>query len=40
VYDRDQFERVWLRGSGGTVYVIHPPELGLPTPSLDGTPNW
>lgn len=23
VYDRAQFERVWLRGSGGLVYVIH-----------------
>ncbi|HEY3060957.1 MAG TPA: peptidase C39 family protein [Chloroflexota bacterium] len=40
VYDRAQFERVWQRGSGGTVYVIHPPEVALPTPSLDATPNW
>jgi hypothetical protein len=40
VYDRAQFERVWLRGSGGTVYVIHPPEVALPTPSLDATANW
>ncbi len=30
VYDRAQFERVWLRGSGGTVYVIHPPDIPLP----------
>jgi hypothetical protein len=40
VYDRAQFERVWQRGSGGTVYVIHPPDVALPTPSLDATPNW
>lgn len=25
-YDREEFERVWLPTSGGTVYVIHPPE--------------
>jgi hypothetical protein len=31
VYDRAQFERVWLRGSAGTVYVIHPPEVALPS---------
>ncbi len=30
VYDRAQFERAWLGGSGGIVYVIHPPELELP----------
>ena len=40
VYDRAQFERVWQRGSGGTVYVIHPPEVALPLPSPDATPNW
>jgi Peptidase_C39 like family len=40
VYDRAQFERVWLRGSGGTVYVIHPPEVPLPPPPADVTPNW
>jgi len=40
VYDRAQFERVWLRGSGGTVYVIHPPEVALPPASADATPNW
>jgi Peptidase_C39 like family len=40
-YDRAQFERVWLRGSGGTVYVIHPPEVPLPPPlSADSAPNW
>jgi hypothetical protein len=40
VYDRAQFERVWLRGSGGTVYVIHPPEVGLPRLPADVAPNW
>ena len=40
VYDRAQFERVWLRGSGGTVYVIHPPEVALPSAPPDVTPNW
>ena len=40
VYDRAQFERVWLRGSAGTVYVIHPSEVPLPPPPSDVTPNW
>ena len=40
VYDRAQFERVWLRGSGGTVYVIHPPDVALPPPPAGETPNW
>jgi hypothetical protein len=40
VYDRAQFERVWLRGSEGTVYVIHPPEIALPATPTDATPNW
>jgi Peptidase_C39 like family len=40
VYDRAQFERVWQRGSGGTTYVIHPPEVPLPPPPIDATPNW
>jgi hypothetical protein len=40
VYDRAQFERVWLRGSGGTVYVIHPPEVPLPPGPSDAMPNW
>ncbi len=30
VYDRAQFERAWLRGSGGIVYVVRPPEVPLP----------
>lgn len=40
VYDRAQFERVWLRGSSGTVYVIHPAEVALPSPPADASPNW
>jgi hypothetical protein len=40
IYDRAQFERVWLRGSGGTVYVIRPPEIALPPVPSDATPNW
>ena len=40
VYDRAQFERAWLRGSSGTVYVIHPVDVPLPTPPEDATPNW
>ncbi|MGI9146011.1 MAG: C39 family peptidase [Chloroflexota bacterium] len=40
VYDRAQFERVWLRGSSGTVYVIHPPEVPLPPTPTDAAPNW
>jgi hypothetical protein len=39
-YDRAQFERVWLRGSGATVYVIHPPEVPLPPPPPDAAANW
>ncbi len=30
VYDRAQFERAWLGGSGGIVYVVRPPEVPLP----------
>lgn len=39
VYPRAAFENVWLRstGSGGIVYVLHPPEHPLP-PCTDG--NW
>jgi hypothetical protein len=40
VYDRAEFERVWLRGSGGTAYIIHPPEVPLPPNPADATPNW
>lgn len=40
VYDRAQFERVWLRGSGGTVYVIHPPDVPLPPAPPEASANW
>jgi hypothetical protein len=40
VYNRAQFERVWLRGSAGTVYVIHPSDVPLPPTLADATPNW
>ena len=40
VYDRAAFERAWLRGSGGTVYVIHPATVALPARLSDVTPNW
>jgi hypothetical protein len=40
VYPRAQFERVWLRGSAGTVYVIHPADVPLPPTPPDATPNW
>jgi hypothetical protein len=38
IYPRAAFENVWLRaaGSGGIVYVLHPPEV--PLPESDG--NW
>ncbi|MDF5757194.1 C39 family peptidase [Spongiactinospora sp. TRM90649] len=42
VYPRANFENVWLRstGSGGVVYVIHPPGRKLP-PTTPGLPaNW
>lgn len=32
-YGRHQFERVWLEGSGGAVYVITPPDTALPPSS-------
>lgn len=36
VYRRDQFERVWLPRSGGTVYVIRPPGVPLPAGPATG----
>lgn len=35
-YSRAQFERAWLRGSGGVVYVIRPTSKALPK----DTPRW
>lgn len=36
VYRRSQFEKAWLRGSGGVVYVIRPTSRTLPP----DTPRW
>ena len=33
VYSRAQFEKAWLGGSGGVVYVIHPTSKPLPAGS-------
>lgn len=30
IYNRAQLERVWLSGSGGVVYLVHPPSHELP----------
>ena len=38
VYDRRQFESLWLRSSGGTVYLIH--AAGLAPPSDDAFGAW
>jgi hypothetical protein len=38
-YGREDFEQVWLGGSGGVVYVIYPNGVSLP-PNVAGTPNW
>jgi hypothetical protein len=37
-YDRRQFEQLWLRASGATVYLIHP--VGWSRPSLDAFGAW
>ncbi|MBA2371154.1 MAG: C39 family peptidase, partial [Chloroflexi bacterium] len=38
-YGRADFERVWLEGSGGLVYVIRPTGVRLP-PNVPGPANW
>ncbi len=38
VYDRAQFENVWVPHSGGIVYVIAPAARALPTPPAEA--NW
>ncbi len=40
VYPRAAFERAWLGGSGGTVYVIHPLTVAAPVQVAGSTPNW
>jgi hypothetical protein len=40
VYDRRQFERVWLESGGGVAYVVRPPEVPLPPPADPTRPNW
>lgn len=40
VYPRAAFERVWVGGSGGIVYVIHPADHALPERVQGATPNW
>jgi hypothetical protein len=36
--DRHRLEAAWQSGSGGIVYVIHPPDVPLPPPPAQ--PNW
>jgi hypothetical protein len=40
VYPRAAFERVWVGGSGGIVYVIHPADHALPERVQGATANW
>jgi hypothetical protein len=40
VYPRADFERVWLGGSTGTVYVIRPPGVRLPANVVNLPANW
>lgn len=40
VYPRGAFERVWVGGSGGITYVIHPPDVPLPERVAGATANW
>ena len=40
VYDRAEFESVWVPHSGGIVYVIHPPTVPLPASLTPAQPNW
>lgn len=40
VYPRGAFERVWIGGSGGIVYVIHPADHALPEHVQGATANW
>ncbi len=40
VYQREPFERAWMRKSLGTVYVIHPLSAPLPPTPRGELPNW
>jgi hypothetical protein len=40
IYKRADFERVWLGGSGGVVYVMYPRGKALPPNVPDLPPNW
>jgi hypothetical protein len=40
VYDRKAFERAWLNGSGGIVYIIHPASVPLPPVPAGQLRNW
>ncbi|MDE3111380.1 MAG: peptidase C39 family protein [Chloroflexota bacterium] len=40
VYPRAAFERAWIGGSNGTVYVIHPSTVSAPVQVRGATPNW
>jgi hypothetical protein len=40
VYDRAQFERLWLESSGGLVYVIRPPDVPPPPVHVGGPTRW
>jgi hypothetical protein len=37
-FDRAQFERAWMRSSGGITYVIRPPDVPLPQAPAEA--NW
>lgn len=39
VFPRGDFERAWFEGSGGITYVIHPPDVSLPSAPTP-EPNW
>ena len=40
VYDRAEFENVWIPRSGGIAYVIHPTSVPLPAPVPGADRNW
>jgi hypothetical protein len=37
-FDREEFERAWMRSAGGITYVIRPP--GVPLPQAPAEANW